>query len=182
MTEQSIAAAQAGLPAEHTVRVQQLFVRHQSAVKAFILALRPNFDDAEDVLQETFLTVTRKASEFHDGSNFIAWAFAIARFKVFEARRQRPAGHAELSEDVLGTLAAAAPDETFFEARLAALHRCLDRLAPRAREIVRLRYQDDHGPEAIARQLAWTPNAVNVALSRARAALRHCLRHQLKKA
>lgn len=43
-----------------TVRVQQLFVRHQGIVKAFILSLQPGFADAEDVLQETFLVVTRR--------------------------------------------------------------------------------------------------------------------------
>ncbi|MBM3889112.1 MAG: sigma-70 family RNA polymerase sigma factor [Verrucomicrobia bacterium] len=168
----------AGQPDEHTVRVQQLFVRHQSAIKAFILSLQPDFAEAEDVLQEAFLTVTRKAGEFVEGSNFIAWAFAIARFKLLEARRRRAKAGA-FSDELLEALAAVAPDEAFFETRLMALRRCLERLAPRAQEIVRLRYHGERRPEEIARLLAWTPNAVNVALSKARGWLRDCVRRQL---
>jgi len=47
---------------EKTMRVQQLFVKHQLALRAFILSLEPNFTDAEDLLQEVFLVITRKAN------------------------------------------------------------------------------------------------------------------------
>jgi len=50
--------------ADHTVRVQQLFVRHQTQLKAFILSLEPDFTEAEDILQEVFLVVTHKAGDF----------------------------------------------------------------------------------------------------------------------
>jgi RNA polymerase sigma-70 factor (ECF subfamily) len=55
------------------MRVQQLFVKHQSRIKAFILSLQPDFSEADDILQEVFLVVTRKAIEFKEGSNFMAW-------------------------------------------------------------------------------------------------------------
>lgn len=168
------------MPAEHTVHVQQLFVKHQSAIKAFILSLQPDFAEADDVLQETFLTVTRKAGEFEEGSNFIAWSFAIARFKAMEARRKRVSRCEDLSDEVIEALAASVPEASFFDRRLEALRGCLDRLAPKAREIVRLRYHEEHGPEEIARHLDWKPNAVNVALSRARIALRDCVQRREK--
>ena len=89
---------------DSTVRVQQLFVRHQGIVKAFILSLQPGFADAEDVLQETFLVVTRRAADFHEGTNFVAWACSIAQLKLFEARRNASAPG--LSEEALAPLAA----------------------------------------------------------------------------
>ena len=49
---------------EHLLKVQQLFVRHQTQLKAFVVALSPGFAQADDVLQEVFLTVTAKAHEF----------------------------------------------------------------------------------------------------------------------
>lgn len=173
MNEQA-SAGQGGQPDAHTIALQQLFVKHQTAIKAFILSLQPGFGEADDILQETFLTITRKAADFDEGTQFTSWAFAIARFKLLEARRARPDAD-ELSEATLDALAADAPGAAFFDRRLEALLACIDRLAPRAREIVRLRYHDERGPEEIARQLAWKPNAVNVALSRARIALRDCV-------
>ncbi|MBH95646.1 MAG: hypothetical protein CMD87_00090 [Gammaproteobacteria bacterium] len=53
-----------------TEEVQLLFVRNENAIRAFIRALQPSLSDADDVLKETFLTVTRKASSFEIGTNF----------------------------------------------------------------------------------------------------------------
>jgi len=41
----------------------QLLVRHQPRIKGFIASLLPDFVAAEEVLQETFLVVQRKAAE-----------------------------------------------------------------------------------------------------------------------
>jgi len=163
----------------HTLRVQQHFIRHQTALKAFVLALAPGFAEAEDVLQEAFLTVTEKAAKFEEGTSFFSWACAIVRFKVMEHQR-RARKTTALSEEVLAALEAAAPPAIFFEQRLCALENCLAKLPERAQQIVRLRYHGEHGAEAIARQLAWTPNSVSVALSRARETLRECVQRALQ--
>ena len=47
-----------------TEEVQLLFVRHENSIRAFVRALQPSLADADDVMQETFLTVSRKASSF----------------------------------------------------------------------------------------------------------------------
>jgi RNA polymerase sigma-70 factor, ECF subfamily len=168
---------------DHALLVQQLFVKHQSALRAFILSLRPDFAEAEDILQDVFLTVTRKEADFQLESSFTAWAFAIARFKVLEAQRQmRRKGAGTLSEEVIESLAAPLPEEGFFESRLEGIRECLEKLAPRAREMIRLRYHGEHTPEEIAQLLDWKPDAVNVALSKARAALRGCMERHLKEA
>ena len=165
---------------DHTVRVQQLFVRHQSNLKAFILSLRPDFAEAEDILQEVFLVITRKAGDFHEGSNFMSWALTIARFKVMEASRRRSSDSA-LSEEVLNALSNECPAEELCEDRATAVRTCLEKLAPRLQEVMKLRYFSEHGPGEIARLLAWTPNSVNVALSKARKLMHGCVNRQLQK-
>ena len=166
----NIAGEQPG--GDPTVRVQQLFVRHQGIVKAFILSLQPGFADAEDVLQETFLVVTRRAADFREGTNFVAWACSIARRKV-----SAPG----LSEEALAALCDDAPDENYFADRLPALRECLRKLAPRARELVMLRYHGELGSQEIATKLSWKEPAVRVALSKARVFLRDCVQGQLAK-
>ena len=64
---------------DHKMWVQQLFVRHQSVLKGFILSLQPDFTEADDILQEVFLVVTQKVDSFVVGTNFLAWARQIAR-------------------------------------------------------------------------------------------------------
>lgn len=169
-------------PPATVLRVQRLFVAHQGNVLAFILALHPVLTEAEDILQETFLVVTARAHTFAEGTNFLAWACAIARFKVLEARRRGGREAARISDAAVESLAADGPEAGFFEPRLAALRECLGKLAPRAREVIWLRYQGVREPEEIAREIGWTPGAVRVALTRARAALRDCVEARLREA
>ena len=169
-------------PAAHTLRVQQLFVTSQGNLLAFILSLHPGFTEAEDILQETFLVISRKADTFVEGTNFLAWACTIARFKVLEFRRRQNQYAARISDTAIECLCAEMPTEGFFDSRLAALRDCLHKLAPRAREIIWLRYQGAREPAEIARQVAWTPGAVRVALTRARGVLRQCVESKLTEA
>tara|TARA_B110000438_G_C15604774_1_gene559593 strand:+ start:445 stop:723 length:279 start_codon:yes stop_codon:yes gene_type:complete len=69
-----------------TEQIQLLFVRHEGVIRAFVRALQPSLSDADDVMQETFLTISRKAETFELGTNFVAWACSIARLKVLERR------------------------------------------------------------------------------------------------
>ena len=61
-----------------------------------------------------------------------------------------------------------------------ALARCLEHLAPKAREIMQLRYQHEHGPSEIAVMLGRSVNSIGVALSKARMVMRECVDRQLK--
>jgi RNA polymerase sigma-70 factor, ECF subfamily len=162
----------------HTAKVQGLFLQYQPAVRGYILAMIPDFSAADDVMQETFLTVTRKAATFEIGTSFPAWVKTIARFKALEAIRSRR--FESLSEEVLQALGAE-PRELRADAdeRLALLRGCLDQLAPQARRSIDFRYQNDHLPPQIADLMGCTVQSVNVTLSRARAFLRDCVQSKM---
>ena len=65
------------------------------------------------------------------------------------------------------------------DSRLAAISDCVATLAPKARLAVELRYRKSLKPPEISQAMGWTVNAVNVALSRARRAIRHCVEARL---
>jgi RNA polymerase sigma-70 factor (ECF subfamily) len=161
--------------------VQRQFLGQAGVLRGFILGLLPDPNRAEDVFQELFLTVTRKAEDFRPGSNFLAWARSIARLKVLEQVRASKDGPRLLGPEALEALmASAAQAEANWDDRREALARCIEQLAPRAREILELRYSEAHlPPPAIAEKLSWSVNAVHVALSRARKFLQECTRRRL---
>ena len=101
--------------------------------------LQPALADADDVLQETFLTVSRKASSFEPGTNFVAWACGIARLKVLENFRQKKRTNV-LSEAAIIALADESPASDLTGLREEALSRCLEKLAPKSRELLWRRY------------------------------------------
>ena len=156
-----------------------LFVQHTPAIRGFVIALMPDFSRVDDIIQETFLTVTRKAAEFEIGSNFVGWACTIARYKVLETGRQK--GRTQpLSNEVIESLCACEPEPVENgEEKLHLLAECMKSLAPQSRRTIELRYQQAHKPAEIARQIGWTAEAVYVALSRARTALRECVERKL---
>lgn len=161
---------------EHTLQVQTLFVQHQQAVLAFVLSLEPGLHDAEEIVQEAFVTVTRKASTWTPGTNFLAWSCTIARYTTMSFQRDRGRRGFRLAEDVVEMMAEYTEEDfSEFQGRVAALRGCLKQLAPKAHELVNLRYHAGLRPEQIALEIDWTANAVRVALTRARVALRECL-------
>jgi RNA polymerase sigma-70 factor (ECF subfamily) len=168
-----------GDPASHEEQVQLLFVRHEGAIRAFVRALQPSLADADDVMQETFLTVTRKAASFVPGTNFAAWACAIARLKVLEQfRRQRRV--AVLNEAAIVALAEDAPDPESIALRERALANCLEKTTPRLRDLLWRRYSSRQSSDEMAAALGMTSPAVRMALFKARTFLRTCVAAELK--
>lgn len=159
--------------------VQVLFVKHQPLVRVAALAILPDFDKVDDVVQETFLTMSRKAADFVPGSNFTAWICSIARFKAMEMRRKSILPFETLSDSMLETLHAVEPPIDDFEHRVKYFEECLSQLAPQARKAMGLRYEKALLPAAISKQMNWSVGAVKVALSRARNVLRECVHTKL---
>jgi len=163
-----------------TAHVQMLFIQHTSQLRGFIIAIMPDFGRVDDVLQETFLTVTKKAADFRPGSNFLGWVCTIARFKVIESGRKAARGAQPLAPDVIESLAACAPEAEVEDERIQLLAECMSQLAPQARRAMELRYQQAHKPAEIAKILGWTPNSIYVALSRARDVLKACVESKIR--
>lgn len=166
---------------EHTEAVQRLFLQHTDVLQGFIAGLVPDLGRAQDVFQEVFLTINRRASEFRLGTQFMAWARAIAWRKCQESFRTSKSGARPLDDKIMESLvASAAETPDGWIRRREALTACLEQLAPRAREVVALRYSEGLlTPQEIAKRLSWTAHAVDVALSRARKGLRECTQRAL---
>ncbi len=168
---------------DHTLHVQTLFVQHQQALTAYVLSLEPGIHEAEEIVQETFVTASRKASTWTRGTNFLAWACTIARFKTLSFQRDRGRQKCRLADDVVELLADhTESDYSVYQAQVTELRACLNKLSPKARELVNLRYHAGLKPEQIAGEIDWSVNAVRVALTRARKALRECLGRSMESA
>src|SRR5215470_343916 len=119
-------------PRDHVEAVQALFLKHSAVLQGFITGLVPDLALADDVYQEVFLAVSRLASKFRLGTDFLAWARSIAVLKVHEGYRSRKSAR-PLDARVLELLAASnveTPDS--WAQRRQSLADCLRKLPPRA--------------------------------------------------
>lgn len=176
-TDQEVTPA---APSEAFIRA---FTQSQRALYLYVLPLVGNSSDADEVLQETNLVIWAKWNQFTQGTNFLAWARAIARLEVFRFRRSRHQKIALLQDSLLEMVAQRAEvvsDET--ELRQEALTRCVAQLRAKDRELIRMRYQTGSNGDQVAQQLGRPPNSVYQSLSRIRRVLVECVRHRLSEA
>lgn len=78
----------------------RLWTQHQRQVFAYIYTLIPNRADAEDLLQDTGVTLWERFDDFEIGTDFVSWAFQVAYWKIRNARRKY-AKSPILQDDVL---------------------------------------------------------------------------------
>ena len=68
---------------------EELYEGMKRGVFALAYSYLRNYEDAEDVLQQTFLTVKRKAYLYRIGTNARAWIFQIAKNAALDELRKR---------------------------------------------------------------------------------------------
>ena len=168
-----------GEPRDDGQQLQE-FVQHltasQTRIHAFIATLMPGSPDIGDVLQETNLTLWQSRSRFRPGSNFLAWAFSIARFQVLTQRKRNMRNkRLILSSQLLDLLADEVDIERDHEAHLRALESCKAKLTEAQRQLIDARYKPGNSLESLARQTGRKASALRVALMRVRVALRACI-------
>ena len=141
-------------------------------------------DDAEDVVQETFVRAYRHLADYDPQRRFYTWLYAIARNRCLNLLRRRKlwrfvrlGAPASREEDPAPEVAAS--DDTGALAErgeiAAALEACLESLPEDQRECFELRHGEDFAYAEIAAVLAIPVGTVMSRLARAREKMRLCL-------
>lgn len=153
----------------------------QGRIHAFIISLMPGSPDVSDVLQETNLTIWKSRERYQIGTNFLAWAFTIARLEVLHQRdRTKRLGRILLSPELTQVLADEVPHDVIHKDYLQTLESCMAKLTDGQRDIIEARYQTGHSLEIHARLTGRNPGALRIALLRIRETLRECVEKTIK--
>lgn len=169
------------MPCESPEFIRQL-TASQNSLLAFILSLLPDYDAAQDVLQETNETLWRKSDEFEPGTHFLRWACTVARFKVLEYRRAHGKQPLVFSDALVAQMADEASGEADNELaseQLKLLAECLQRLSSKHRKLIEQRYQPGANMAAIAAEADVSPRGLSVTLCRIRRSLLDCIQQKL---
>lgn len=150
------------------------------ALLAVILAMTRDYQEAEDLVQETMLEVFKSADRFDESRDFLRWAKGIARNVVMRhwaAQQRQPA---LMEAEALQTLAEALMQEdeepARWEQERRRLQECLDRLSERSRKLFLLRYGNNLKGHALSEASGYNFNSLRTTLLRIRAFLRECIR------
>ena len=148
-------------------RAETLFREHTRAVLAVCLAHTRTIQDAEDMMQETFVKSFRKIGSLRDHRRLAPWLLKIARRTCTDnARRRTPI--VGIESDVPTPV----PEN---DNRIRRLREALSKLPLRLRETISLYYLDGLSCTSVARSLGVSESAVRQRLVRARLKLHDLL-------
>ncbi len=157
-----------------------LFTKDARWIFSYILMLVPNKVDAEEVFQETSLTLWQKFSEFIPDSNFRAWAIKVAHYKVLHYRAKRKSSPLLLDDTVLEAIHGTAATMTD---RLDDLHwaleKCRSKLSDDDRNMLDRRYEPNATTKTVADELGRSPRSIYRTLDRIHQVLYECIRQEM---
>lgn len=156
---------------------------HTGQMLAYINALVLNWNDAEDLFQETCLVLWQKFNEFEPGTNFLAWALRIADHKVMNFQTtcsRRAAFTARLRDALKADFAERTGDDAV--ASLAALADCMEKLPHEDRDLATVCYGDGVPVRKAAATINRSPESVHRSLRRIRKWLLDCVHRSLRQA
>ena len=190
--EISEAALIARLRRRDTAALEILMERHAARVYRVAFGITRNDADAEEVVQDVFLSLFDKIAAFEERSALGTWLYRVATNTALLRRRGkrlelevsledqlprfRPDGHrAGERSFLLADWSASAEDEVLSDETRALVRRAIDRLPPHYRAVVVLRDVEELSNEETAEMLGEAVSSVKSRLHRARMALREQL-------
>jgi RNA polymerase sigma-70 factor (ECF subfamily) len=165
-------------------RAQQfaaLLADGQDQLFAYVRALVRDFNDADDLFQQTAIVLWRKFDSYDPQRSFLGWAMGIARFEVSNFLRTRSRSKLYFSDELNLLLADAQEDLSKDEAddRRDALKQCLGKLRERDRRLVEQCYGSDSTIVELGESIGRSSHSIHNSLRRIRSALFDCIRQTL---
>jgi RNA polymerase sigma-70 factor, ECF subfamily len=174
------------LESDEESRRHEEFVRlwsaHRGHLYGFVFTLLPDYVEAEDVFQRVSVVLWSKFDEFQAGTQFWSWAARVAQLEVQDYRKRKKRERLQFwGEDVIDSVAAAHLEYSeLLQSQRQALGACIQKLGPRDRELIALRYGSEqittkHLADRLGRPLV----TLYKALGRIRRTLYECVQRTL---
>ncbi|HOK96221.1 MAG TPA: sigma-70 family RNA polymerase sigma factor [Anaerohalosphaeraceae bacterium] len=156
----------------------QLLLINQMRIYAFILSLVRNYEDADDLMQETANTMWQKYPDCKPIKDFVSWGIQIAYYKILDFRKhQKNNSHILLDNELFEKIVPIVQQaHTKVDSRIEKLKKCLQRLSEREYKLIELRYYQNFKPQQIASVLGLSILNTYKSLSRVHGRLLECMR------
>ena len=115
----------------------ELINRYQAPLRYFISRLSASPETAEDIFQDTWLTVIRRIYSLKKLDAFSIWLYRIARNKVYQQLRRKKI-LSKLDNNI--SVPNDTEDDPFSPEDAAKIHKCLKELQPEHKEVLMLRF------------------------------------------
>lgn len=154
----------------------QLLAACERRLDNYILALVPNWSDAEDVVQQTKLRLWERFSQYDRSKDFGAWACTVAYYEVLTFRTRASRARLLFSQAALERVAAVAISVVAeSDARMHLLRTCVEKLSRWQRELLLRCCVAGESVKAVATELDRKVDSTRKAILRIRHQLYRCI-------
>ncbi len=159
--------------------VRQL-VQSQNKIYAFILTMVSNWNDADDILQDTVEVLWRKYGNDIKIDNFAALGISVARNIIYAHYRNKKKQECLLQGDTLENIADYAQElNSYTDQRITTLRNCLTKLTSKDKELIRLRYEEGLNIKSLAQVANRSVDGLYKSLGRIHDSIMRCVRSSL---
>ncbi len=166
-------------------QLRHLVEAHQAGTWRYLRYLGADNSEADDLTQETFLSVARTGFGEIDGqfeqrseAQTAAYLRTAARNQLLMLRRRQKRQVGVVDLEAAETVWARATEDHHWESLIDSLTDCVGQLEGRSREAIDLQYHEGASRAQIAKQLEMKPDGVKTLLRRTRQLLRECIQRK----
>ena len=146
-----------------------LFNRYRDAIRRLFAQRLGGTTDADDLLQETFIKVYLHLDRYNAAYSFGQWVYTIARNTFIDYMRRRQDDLPIDERFAAPASNAPTPEERYINLQQRhQIEHYLERLAPRYRQLIVMRFFDEYSYEEIAAKLNLPLGTVKTQIHRAR--------------
>ncbi len=159
-----------------------LLTANYCRISSYISCLVPNHNDSEDILQETTSVMWEKFDSYETGTDFLAWALAIARYKVLAYRRDRARSKVQFDDNVIELIENASKIKRIKDNsanKISFLKECVGKLSEREHLLIKLKFSHNYTNKKLAGRVGVSVNTISRHLSKIYHNLLSCVNYKM---
>ncbi|QDS89929.1 ECF RNA polymerase sigma-E factor [Rosistilla ulvae] len=154
----------------------RVFARIEGRLRRYVQSMVPTASDADDVMQETAISLMRKFDQYDPELPFFNWACRFAQFAAKKHHSRTLANRRQFSDAAIDAIADDYPGhQQLAVERRKALSDCIKHLSAEDRRLVELRYFSDETVDNLSQRIDEPVARLYRSLSRIRKALANCV-------
>jgi RNA polymerase sigma-70 factor (ECF subfamily) len=161
-------------------RFIEALTTNQPALEAYCYANTAKREDAKEVYQAACVKLWQKAADWDPETNFLPWAFTVARYTILSHYRDKKRDRLIFDEDVMEAMATETERAaSAYEDRKEALANCMKKVSDKQLRLLNCHYTMNQSLREIAASDGRSLSAVKMNLMRLRQSLRTCINQQV---
>jgi RNA polymerase sigma-70 factor, ECF subfamily len=159
-----------------------LLAQCERALNGYIISLVPNWNDADDILQETKLRLWEQFDNYDRQKDFGAWSRTVAHFQILTYRKQSSRQSVRFTKAFVDLVAVEA-GKVAIDAQLRhrLLGECLATLSDAGRKLLTMCYSGKLSIKDVALKLGRSVRGLQQAVANLRKNLQQCIEDRLHK-